>query len=338
MSKLPTGYNNLLGGVAEHIKAAQIRAAMSVNAEMITLYWSIGKAILREQGKRGWGVKVIDHLSADLRKQFPHMRGLSARNLKYMRAMANAYPGEETAPGLVAQIPWGHNCVLVDRLDSAETRLWYAQKIVEHGWSRSALSHHISGRLHERESRAITNFDRTLPPPQSDLAQQVIRDPYHLDFLPIGAPAKEREIENALVEHIRRFLLELGAGFAFVGSQFPILVDGEEYRIDLLFYHYRLRCFVVIELKTTAFKPEYAGKINFYLSAIDDIMRHPDDQPSIGIILCRSKGGAAKVRYALERIASPIGVSTHKLGKELEDGLPSVEQLEAELRTIEIEE
>ena len=240
-------------------------------------------------------------------------------------------------PQVVAQIPWGHNRVLVDRLTSAEERLWYAGKTVENGWSRAVLLHQIDGRLYERERRAITNFERTLPAPQSDLAQQVIRDPYHLDFLPIGEQMRERDLERALVAHIRQFLLELGAGFAFMGDQYPVKIAGDEYRIDLLFYHTRLRCYVVIELKIGAFKPEYAGKMNFYLAALDEIMRHPDDQPSIGLILCRSKHDA-KVQYALDRIASPIGVTTHTLSAALATDLPSVEALEEELRAIEVDD
>ncbi|ETW92395.1 MAG: hypothetical protein ETSY2_53540, partial [Candidatus Entotheonella gemina] len=247
-----------------------------------------------------------------------------------------AYPDEQIVQQLVGQIPWGHNVRILDMVKDPEQRKWYINKTIEHGWSRNVLVYHIDSKLYEREGKAITNFAATLPAPQSDLAQQLIKDPYHLDFLDITQDAKERELEQALVSRIRDFLLELGAGFAFVGSQYPLTIDDEEFRIDLLFYHLRLRCFVVIELKTTEFKPEYAGKINFYLAALDDLVKHPDDQPSIGIILCRSKGNA-KVHYALQRIASPIGVATHQLPKELAESLPTVEALEQELKTVDID-
>lgn len=337
MSKLPDGYPALLTVLKSQIRGAQIKAAVAVNSELIRLYWEIGRVILERQDQEGWGAKVIDRLAADLQREFPGMKGLSARNMKYMRKFAEAYPPDEKVPQLVAQIPWGHNRILLDRLKARKTRLFYIQKTIENGWSRAVLEHHIDARLFEREGKAITNFEATLPAPQSDLAQQMIRDPYHLDFLDIAQTAQERELEQALVTHMRNFLLELGAGFAFVGNQVPIVVDGDEHRIDLLFYHLKLRCYVVIELKVTAFQPEYAGKMNFYLSALDALMRHPDDEPSIGIILCRSKGDA-KVKFALDRIASPIGVSTHKLAQEVEAALPSVEELEEELRTVSIED
>ena len=336
MNPLPQSYDTLLEDLKTRIRQAQVKAALAVNRELVLLYWQIGKDILARQAQEGWGARVITRLSADLRKAFPGMKGLSSRNLLYMRAFSDAYGDEQIVQQLAAQIPWFHNCVLIDKVKDPEQRKWYINKTMENGWSRNVLVHHIDSRLYEREGRAITNFAATLPAPQSDLAQQLIKDPYHLDFLDITEDARERELEHALVSRIRDFLLELGAGFAFVGSQYPLTVDGEDFRIDLLFYHLRLRCFVVIELKTTEFKPEYAGKMNFYLAALDDLVKHSDDQPSIGIILCRSKGDA-KVRYALQRIASPIGVSTHQLPKELEESLPTIEALEQELKTVDVE-
>ena len=336
MNALPQNYDTLLEDLKTRIRQAQVKAALAVNRELVLLYWQIGKDILARQEQEGWGARVITRLSADLRKAFPGMKGLSRTNLLYMRAFSEAYEDEQIVQQLVGQIPWGHNVRILDMVKDADQREWYVRKTIENGWSRNVLVHHIDSRLYEREGRAITNFAATLPAPQSDLAQQLIKDPYHLDFLDITEDARERDLEQALVSRIRDFLLELGAGFAFVGSQYPLTVDGEDFRIDLLFYHLRLRCFVVIELKTTEFKPEYAGKMNFYLAALDDLVKHPDDQPSIGIILCRSKGDA-KVRYALQRIASPIGVSTHQLPKELEESLPTVEALEQELKTVDVE-
>ena len=333
---LPSCYPEVLDALKDEIVAARLKAAVAVNAALIEMYWRIGMTISTRMAAQGWGAKVVDHLAKDLRSAFPGMKGLSARNLRYMRSFAEAYAKNQPLQQAAAKIPWTHNCVILDRIKDPDARLWYIEKTVEYGWSRAVLHHQIDTKLYEREGRAITNFERTLPAPQSDLAREIIRDPYHLEFLPIGADVRERELEDALVNHIRKFLLELGAGFAFVGSQHHIEVDGEDYWIDLLFYHYKLRCFIALELKTTQFKPEYAGKMNFYLAAIDDMMRHPDDNPSIGIILCRSKGGAAKVKYALDRISSPIGVSTHKLPGEFASELPSVERLEEELRMIEI--
>ena len=334
---LPHGYRDLLGDLKSEITTARLKAAVAVNIVLNELYMRIGQTISERMKSEGWGAKVVDQLAKDLRDAFPGMRGLSARNLRYMRSFAEAYGGDPILQQAAAKIPWTHNCVIMDRVKSAEERHWYIVNTTQHGWSRAVLNHQIDTQLHKRDGQAITNFERTLPPAQSDLAREVIRDPYHLDFLPVGADVRERELEDALVNHIRRFLLELGSGFAFMGNQYRLEVEGDEYLINLLFYHIKLRCFVAIELKTTEFKPEYAGKMNFYLSALDDMMRHPEDHPSIGIILCRSKGGAAKVKYALDRISSPIGVATHKLSKELESELPSIERLEEELRMVELQ-
>ena len=249
-----------------------------------------------------------------------------------MRAFAQAYADEEILQRCAAQIPWRHNQVLLDKVKSLEERLWYAEQSLENGWSRDILILQIESDLFERQGNAVTNFARSLPAPQSDLAQQLIKSPYNFDFLTLSKDAQEQELERALVDHIRDFLIELGLGFAFVGSQYRIEVSGNEYWLDLLFYHFKLRCFVVIDLKVTEFRPEYSGKLNFYVSAVDDLLRHPDDQPTIGIILCRSKDRTI-AEYSLRNVHTPIAVSTHKLPKQLEESLPSVTQLENEFES-----
>jgi predicted nuclease of restriction endonuclease-like (RecB) superfamily len=326
-----------LRDLKERIRSAQVRAALSVNRELVLLYWQLGQDILTRQRQQGWGAKVIDRLASDLQKEFPDMKGFSPRNLKYMRAFAEAYPNEPIVQEVLAQITWYHNIALIEKLKSPEERLWYAQKTVEHGWSRNVLVHQIETGLHRRLGAALTNFDRTLPKPQSDLAQQLLKDPYNFDFLSLGQEVQERDLERALVNHIRDFLLELGVGFAFVGSQYHLEIDGDDFYIDLLFYHLRLRCYVVIDLKMKEFQPEYSGKMNFYISAVDDLLRHPDDQPTIGIILCRGKKKTI-AEYALRDLNKPIGISTYKLKdslpQTLQDNLPTLEQLEIELNTV----
>ncbi len=283
-SKFLPGYAVFLGDLKQRIRQAQVRAALSVNEELVLLYWQIGQQILEQQRRAGWGAKVIEQLSQDLRKEFPDMKGFSPRNLKYMRAFADAYSNLEFVQQTVAQIPWGHNLRILDRLDEAELREWYVRQTIAYGWSQSVLVHQIESQLHRRQGKALTNFDRTLPEPQSDLANQLLKDPYNFDFLTLGSEAQERDLENALTEQIRSFLLELGSGFAFVGNQYHLEVGGQDFFIDLLFYHLKLRCYIVIELKAVDFQPEFAGKINFYLTAVDELLRHPDDKPSIGIV------------------------------------------------------
>src|SRR5579871_6833444 len=328
------GYDEFLREVKERIQAAQVRAALAVNRELTLLYWQIGRDILQRQQEQGWGAKVIDRLAADLRRAFPDMKGFSPRNLKYMRAFAQAYPDEAIVQQLVAQLPWGHQVRILDKVNDTEQRLWYIHAAVQYGWSRSVLEHQIETKLYGRQGKALTNFERTLPPPQSDLAQQVLKDPYNFDFLTVGKDAEERAIERDLVGHIRDFLLELGVGFSFVGSQVPLEVAGQDFFLDLLFYHLKLRCFVVIELKATDFRPEYAGKMNFYLAAVDDLLRHETDAPTIGMILCKTKL-RVMVEYALRNVASPIGVAEYEimaaLPEPLRSSLPTIEQLEAEL-------
>jgi predicted nuclease of restriction endonuclease-like (RecB) superfamily len=335
------GYDRLLVDLKERIRTAQVRAALAVNRELVLLYWQIGREILSRQQQQGWGTKVIERLSKDLRRDFPEMKGFSRTNLLYMRAFAEAYPEEPIVQQVVGQIPWGHNTILLDKLKSPEERFWYARQTVEHGWSRNVLALQIDSRLHLRQGQSATNFSRTLPANQSDLAQQLLKDPYNFDFLTLGKDAHERDLERGLLEHIRQFLLELGAGFAFVGSQYHLEVGEDNFYIDLLFYHLKLRCFVVIDLKMGKFIPEYAGKMNFYLSVVDERLRHEDDQPSIGLILCRTENRLI-VEYALRDLNKPIGVSAYQISESLPEhlqgSLPTIEQLEAELKDLPAED
>ena len=311
-SDLPDNYAALLGDLKSRIAAARLKAALAVNGELILLYWQIGCDILERQRDEGWGAKVVERLGADLRQAFPEMTGLSSRNLKYMRAFAEAYPNHEFVQQVAAQLPWGHAMVLLDQIKKHDEREWYMRQAIEHGWSRNVLVHQIQGELYGRQGKALTNFTRSLPSPQSELAQQIVKDPYNFEFLSLGAVMQERELERGLLEHLRQLILELGKGFAFVGSQHPLQVGGQDYYLDLLFYHLRLRCFVVFELKIEDFKPEFAGKMNFYLSAVDDQLKHVSDQPSIGIILCKGRN-AVVVEYALRDISKPLGVAHYRL-------------------------
>lgn len=333
-----TGYDEFLLDLKSRIQSAQVKAAISVSRELITLYWNIGREILQRQTAQGWGAKVIDRLAKDLRVAFPNMKGFSPRNINYMRALAEAYPDEQFVQQVVAQIPWGHNVRILDQVKDSAEREWYIRETVQNGWSRNVLVLQIESGLYRRKGKAVTNFDRTLPAPQSDLAQQLLKDPYNFDFLTLDTEARERDLERGLLTHIRRFLLELGVGFAFVGSQYHLEVGGDDFYIDLLFYHLQLRCFVVIDLKMRKFMPADAGQMNFYLSAVDDLLRHKGDQPSIGIILCKEENRIV-AEYALRDVSKPIGVSafqiTESLPKELQSGLPTVEELEAELSKLD---
>ncbi|HEY9681936.1 MAG TPA: PDDEXK nuclease domain-containing protein [Oculatellaceae cyanobacterium] len=337
-SVLP-GYDGFLESLKEQIKTAQLRAAVSVNAQAMELYYNIGNAIVDRQEQAGWGDAVLKRLSKDLASAFPEMKGFSERNLYRMRTFYLAYRADsDIFATAVAKIPWGHNIVILDKVKDPQERNWYVAKTVEHGWSRSILEIQIESRLYRRQGRAVTNFSKTLPALQSDLAQQVLKDPYNFDFLSLDAEAHERDIERSLVDHIQKFLIELGVGFAFVGRQCHLDIGDQDFYIDLLFYHLRLRCYVVIELKGGDFKPEYAGQLNFYLSAVDDILRHPDDKPSIGLLLCRTKNRFV-AEYALRDINKPIGVSefllTESLPDKLKGQLPTIEELEAEFGSIE---
>lgn len=336
------GYDDFLRNLKERVHSSQIKAALSVNRELILLYWEIGQEILARQQQQGWGTKVIERLAKDLKAAFPDMKGFSRTNLLYMRLFAEAYPNEQIVQQLVGQIPWGHHLRILEAVKDPSARLWYVQKVIENGWSRNILSIQIKNDLYNRQGKAITNFNVTLTPPQSDLARESLKDPYIFDFLTLGSEALEREVEKELIHHITQFLLELGVGFAFVGQQYPLKVGEEEFYLDLLFYHTKLHCFVVIELKTGKFKPEYTGKINFYLSAVDDLLKSGQDNPSIGLILCASKDNVI-AEYALRDVNKPIGIAewqaelTRVLPKELQAKLPTIEQLEAELEEVSIE-
>lgn len=335
-SMAPPDYVQWLQSLKEQIRTARIKASLAVNSELIRLYWRLGREILARQDREGWGAKVIDQLAKDLRSEFPDMKGLSPRNMKYMRAFAQAWPAEEFVQQLAAQIPWFHHCTLLDKVKDQSLREWYVRKITEHGWSRSILEMQIESQAHRRFGAAQTNFERTLPAPQSDLARDLLKDPYAFDFLGLTDAANERAIEKGLIQHLRDFLIELGVGFAFVGSQYKLDIEGDEFYIDLLFYHLKLHCYVVIELKNTEFKFEYTGQLNGYLAAVDDLVRDPaHDAPTIGLILCKSKK-QTMVEYALRGVQTPMGVSTYRtaLPDAVAQALPSIEVLAAEIERL----
>jgi predicted nuclease of restriction endonuclease-like (RecB) superfamily len=334
LAQPPEGYADWLVDLKGRIHTAQQRATLAINRELVLLYWQIGRDILARQAEQGWGAKVIERLAHDLRAAFPGMKGFSPRNLKYMRAFAEAWPDPAIVQQAVAQLPWGHNLVLLERLNTPEERRWYAAKAVEHNWSRNVLNIQIETRLLARSGAAVTNFAVNLPKPQSDLARESLKDPYRFDFLGLTDEAQEREIENALVKHVTEFLLELGAGFAFVGRQVLLDVGGDEFFVDLLFYHLKLRCYVVIELKGGKFKPEHLGQLGFYLTAVDRQVKSEIDNPTIGLLLCKSKNKIV-AEYALSDKTQPMGVAEYKLLEslppELQTSLPSIEQIEREL-------
>lgn len=330
----PAGYADWLADLKGRIHTAQQRATLAVNRELVLLYWQIGRDILQRQAAQGWGAKVIERLAQDLRVAFPEMKGFSRANLMYMRAFAQAWPDAEIVQQAVGQLPWGHNLVLLTQLKDPALRLAYAQSAIAHGWSRNVLNIHIETRRLERSGKAVTNFEASLPKPQSDLARESLKDPYRFDFLGLSDEAHEREIEGALVKHVTEFLLELGAGFAFVGRQVLVDVGGDDFFIDLLFYHLKLRCYVVIELKAGKFKPEHLGQLGFYLTAVDRQVKSEHDNPTIGLLLCKTKNKVV-AEYALGDRTQPIGVAEYKLLEslpaELQTSLPSIEQIEREL-------
>ncbi len=349
---LPAGYAELLNDLKVRIRSAQIKAALSVNRELIALYWHIGRTLVERQQTEKWGSKAIDRLATDLQQEFPGETGFSRQNVYRMRAFFLAYSDQmaivsqaarqlpDTPPEPLASLPWFHNVSLVEQVKDPKARQWYARAAIEFGWSRPVLLHQIETGLYTRQGKAVTNFERTLPPPQSDLAREALKDPYTFAFLELTAEHQERELEAGLLAHIRRFLLELGAGFAFVGQQVPLEVGGDDFVIDLLFYHLKLRSYVVIDLKAVPFKPEFAGKMNFYLSAVDDLLRHPDDKPSIGIVLCKSRNEVV-AEYALRDLTKPVGVASYvtKLVETLPAAfrgqLPDPKQLKAALEGAE---
>jgi predicted nuclease of restriction endonuclease-like (RecB) superfamily len=331
----PSNYAAWLESLKTQIRTARVKASLAVNRELVLLYWRLGREILARKAVEAWGAKVNAQLAHDLRAEFPDMGGLSPRNLVYMQTFANAWPDEAIAQQLVAQLPWGHNCLLLDKLADRPTREWYIKKTIENGWSRSVLVMQIESQAHRRLGAAQTNFVNTLPAPQSDLARDLIKDPYIFDFLGLLEPTNERQIEKALINNLKDFLIELGVGFAFVGSQYRIEVVGQEFFIDLLFYHTRLHCYVVIELKNTDFKFEYTGQLNGYLAIVDDLVRDKaHDAPTIGLLLCKNKEHTI-VEYALQGMNKPMGVSSFRtspeLPKELAGLLPSIESLTEQL-------
>jgi len=309
---------------------------VAVNNELIATYWAIGRDILDRQQQEGYGTKVIDRLSADLRERFPNAKGYSPRNLKYMRAFAEAWPDPEVVQGRLAQLPWWSQIALLEKLKTADQRLWYAAEAITNGWSRDILALQIDRRLHERAGKAITNFALTMPPEDSDLAQQAFKDPYVFDFLDLTERSRERELESGLIEHVHDFLIELGQGFAFVGRQVRLEVGRDEFYCDLLFYHLRLRRYIVIELKAVRFEPGFLGQLGMYMAAVDDLLAHPDDEPTIGLLLCKGKNNIV-AEWAVRGYKTPIGIAdwttalTTALPEELAATLPSIEELEAEL-------
>jgi predicted nuclease of restriction endonuclease-like (RecB) superfamily len=327
-------YGAWLADLKQRIQSAQQRASLSVNRELILLYWQIGRDILWRQQAQGWGAKVVDQLAKDLTAAFPDMKGFSRRNLLYMRSFAEQWPEAEFVQQAVAQLPWGHNILIITKCSSVAEAHFYIEQTLEQGWSRDVLALQLKSNLFARAGKAVTNFSRTLPSPQSDLAQQTLKDPYTFDFMAMTAPFNERDVERQLTQHITQFLLELGKGFAFIGRQYPLEVAGNDYFIDLLFYHVTLKCYVVVELKNRKFIPEYAGKLNFYLSAVDSLLKRADDQPTIGLLLCRDKNNI-EVEFALRDMAKPMGVSEYTLVAALPDNLkgalPTVEEIENDL-------
>ena len=334
ITPIPPEYAAWLAELKTRIHTAQQRATLAVNRELVLLYWQIGSDILDRQNREGWGAKVIERLAQDLRSAFPDMKGFSRANLMYMRAFAEAWPDEAILQQAVGQLPWGHNLVLLTKLKTPDQRLAYAQRAIQHGWSRNVLNIHIERRLLEREGKAVTNFELRLPAPGSDLARESLKDPYLFDFLGVGDEASERAIEDAIVQHITRFLIELGAGFAFVGRQVPLEVDGNDFFIDLLFYHLKLRCYIVIELKAGSFKPEHLGQLGFYLTAVDRQVKDERDNPTIGLLLCKTKNKVV-AEYALGDKTQPMGIAEYRLIEslpaELQTSLPSIESIEQAL-------
>lgn len=357
----PTRYTALLADIKQRIQTAQTRAIISVNQELIRLYWEIGALIDHRQQTEGWGTGVIPKLAIDLKNELPaEIKGFSERNLKRMLAFHRAYADIPIVPQAVAQLQkqtestkvpqavaqlqdltdlllclgWGQHMMLLEKIKDRNTRFWYMQQSIEQGWGRNILTLMIENHLHLRQGKVVTNFNQRLPSPQSDLIQQALKDPYIFDFLSLTEPYHERELETGLLHHLQKFLLELGQGFAFVGRQYPLTIGDQDFYIDLLFYHLKLRCFIIIELKKGVFKPEYAGKINFYCNVIDDQLKHVTDQPTIGLILCQNKN-AVVAEYTLRGFNTPIGISqyelTRALPKELASKLPSVEQIEAQM-------
>lgn len=339
-------YAETLASIKKQIQEAQTKAIFSVNKELIKLYWAIGKAITEKQEKSGWGTNVIENLAKDLQNSFPGMSGFSRANVFNMRAFYQAYekvqqPARQFEDLPIFHIPWWHNIVLLGKLKDNDQRLWYAQKAIENGWSRSMLETWIKSDLYKRQGKSVSNFLKTLPAPQSDMTQQEFKDPYIFDFLTLHEKHLEQDLEQGLIDNVQKLLLEMGKGFAFVGRQYHLHIGDKDFYIDLLFYHLKLRCYVVVELKAQEFDPRDTGQLNFYLSVVDDLLRHPDDKPTIGLLLCKTKNNFI-AEYALRDINKPIGVAEYetkiveRLPKELKSSLPTIEEIEAELEKQEI--
>lgn len=336
ISEMGQEYDLFIDDVKESIKKEHFKIILNANSSMLLLYWNIGKKILEKQTNEGWGARVIDRLSKDLKDAFPEMQGFSSRNLKYMRKFAECWTDYEFVQRTVAQIPWRSNIILMDKLKDEASRIWYAQRVLEYGWSKDLLDVQISTKLIERQGNAISNFKSSLPPIDSDLATQVFKDPYLFDFLGTDELRREAELENKLTEHIEKFLLELGQGFAFVGRQVHLEVGDQDFYIDLLFYHLKLRCYVVIELKATEFEPGYVSQLTMYQNVVDDLLRHSDDKPTIGLLLVKGKNKVV-VEYSLAGYGNPIGVAdwqqklTRELPYDFKSSLPTVEEIEREM-------
>jgi predicted nuclease of restriction endonuclease-like (RecB) superfamily len=334
-----TLYLDTLTLLKEEIRQARIRAHVSVNKELILLYWKIGQEIIKRKEELGWGAKIIQQLSKDLRYEFPEMKGLSDRNLIYMQTFAAAYPDIKITQALPAQISWYHNQTILDKIKDPDQRIWYIQKTIENGWSRNALVLQIENSLYERQGKSLTNFKNTLPSSTSDLVQTLFKSEYNLEFLCLEETAQERQIEKNITNHIRAFLLELGTGFAFMGNQYRLNVGGDDFYIDMLFYHTKLHCYIVVELKSGKFEPSYLGQLEFYLTAVDEKLKQPTDQTTIGLLLCKEANNLV-VEYALKTKNQPMGVSKYTLSKnalpvELENNIPSPQEFAHLLETIE---
>ena len=333
---LPGGYADMLADLKQRIRVERLRVVLASNAAMVMLYWDIGQSILDKQTREGWGARVIDRLSGDLHEAFPDMKGFSPRNLKYMRSFAAAWADRQIVQEPLARLSWYHNIALLEKLPDAEQRLWYAQQALVHGWSRNVLTLQIQVGAMGRQGKAQNNFPATLPPPDSDMAAQVFKDPYLFDFLGTDAPRRERELEQGLIDHIQKFLVELGQGFAFVGRQVHLEIGEDDFYLDLLFYHLKLRRYIVIELKARKFTAGDGAQLGMYMTAVDRLLNHPDDKPALGLLLVREKNQVL-VEYALGGTTHPITVAewetqlTRSLPDELRGSLPSIEEIEAEL-------
>lgn len=343
ISEMPDGYLDFIQQIKNAVSQQRLKTVVSANASMIVLYWEIGKSILQRQLQQGWGAKVIDRMAVDLKSEFPEMSGFSPRNLKYMRKFAEAWPDLEIVQRTVALIPWRSNITLLDKLKDPELRLWYAQKTVKNGFGKDMLVFQIETQLHKRHGAAINNFNNALPPADSDFTTQIFKDPYIFDFLGTANTRREAELEQKLIDHIQNFLLELGQGFAFVGRQVHLELGDSDFYLDLLFYHLKLRCFVVVELKSGEFEPGFVSKLNMYMNVVDDVLKHPDDKKTIGLLLVKSKNKTV-VEYSLAGYTNPIGVANWEkeilktLPENLKSSLPSIEEIENELMNTEVEQ